>query len=155
MTGGSQRRVRCVSSRNDTAPAQVQVMDSPNQPSLADDAVLLSLREIEAAILVFDLLACAIDTADYAIRVSDSFNCKLVQTALIGKHWLWLVLLRFGGILKGRSRAKDMDKTSRKRAQTYCGGLIQVRDAAALTWGGILPRWWLLRPCCDDLLRKT
>lgn len=61
-------------------------MDSPNQPSLADDAVLLSFREIEVAILVFDFLACAIDTADYAIRVSDSFNCNLVQTALISKH---------------------------------------------------------------------
>lgn len=84
--GGSQRWVRRISSRNDTASAQVQVTGTPDQPFLADDAVLLSLREIELALLVQDLLTCAIDAADYTIRISKSFTCNLVQIALVGKR---------------------------------------------------------------------
>lgn len=70
MTGGSQRRVRRIPSRDDTASAQVQVTDPPDPPLLADDAVILGLGEVEPAILVVDLLACAVDAADYTHSVS-------------------------------------------------------------------------------------
>lgn len=72
MTSGSQRRVGRISSRDDTASAQIQVVDPPDAPLFADDAVLFGLLEVELAIfLAAELLACAVYTADYTFLVSN------------------------------------------------------------------------------------
>lgn len=98
MTGGSQSRVGRISSRDNTASAQVEVLDTPDPPLFADDAVSLGLLEVERVILLaVDLLACAVDAADYTLRVSNLFARKLFQIAFIVELWLWLVTLLFGG----------------------------------------------------------
>lgn len=95
MTGGSQRRVRRISSRDDTASAQVQITDPPDPPLLADGAVLLGLREVKLGILVKNVLACAVDAADCKLRISKLFTCNIVQMARIVKQ-LRPMSLRFG-----------------------------------------------------------
>lgn len=65
MTGGSQSRVGRISSRDHTASSQIQVVDPPDQPLPAHDALLLGLHEVDLAILVLDLLACAVYAADF------------------------------------------------------------------------------------------
>lgn len=83
MTGGSQRRVTRISSRNDAASAQEQVIDPPDLPVLVDDALLPGSPEVKVAEIVSDLLARTVDAADCTIRISNLFTCNLAQMALV------------------------------------------------------------------------
>lgn len=156
MTGGSQRRVGCISSRDDTASAQIQVVDPPDPSLSADDAVLLGLLEVELTILLTaDLLACAVETADYVLLVSNFSHVILVQMALIAKHSR--LALACDPQIRGDMASKSHGQSQQEVGfnETDREEPSQVEDGAALRQGGIRLERWLHRPCCEHLLSKT
>lgn len=89
VTCRSQRRVRRITSRDDAASAQEQVIDPPHPSSPADDAFLLGLRDVDVVSVIFDRMTCAVDAADCTPRISNSFSFSLVRMALQFKCWFF------------------------------------------------------------------